>query len=167
MVETHPDVLEDERLTPVWLFIVLYLLTGGCYLFYWFFLRWKELSRRAPYPISPLWRSVFNFFFIMTFQQKMVEWAEEKGLQRDFSPALFGFCYYTLYILALAPSPFNLFSIFSIIPLLPAFRCQQFILKTTSVPLKHRFFPNKIEIMLVCSYWTVSILAYLFIKISD
>jgi len=75
----HPDESLKTPYQPVWIFLVLSLLTFGLYTLFWFYRNWSLLRDRDGWDILPVPRAVFAIFFTHNLLESINDRAVAQG----------------------------------------------------------------------------------------
>lgn len=110
-----------SKVTPLWKFILLSVITLGIYELVWFYRNWKFLKKQRELKISPFWRTFFAPLFTISIAQHLQKYLREKNSPCDYSPVLVGVSYFgILFFSRILQGPsYWLISFFTFIPMLP------------------------------------------------
>lgn len=100
----------------IWIFILLCVLTGGLYPFLWTYNYWKSIEVKSGVKSYPFWKSLFHWVLAPKLFRHVQIASMLHGIKPDYSAALFGLCYYGLFILRFFGEPLVYFSILSFVP---------------------------------------------------
>ena len=98
--------------------IVMAFFTWGFYEIYWFYRNWKFLKEKHDFKVSPLARGIFGPLFCYSLFKIVREYSEQHQLKTGIKEGVLATCYILMIITYKLPSPFDLISSFSFIPLL-------------------------------------------------
>lgn len=99
-------------------FSILSMCTLGFYGIYWFYRNWKLIEPRAPYNISPVWRSIFGIFFCYSCFSHMARHGEALGYKPTFAPGSLAIAWTIAILFAYLPNVF-LLSFFAFLFIIP------------------------------------------------
>jgi len=71
-------------------FVLLYLMTGGGYLFYWSYLNWMSYKKASGVAITPMARGLFWPFCILSLFEKVQHELDRQGLSCRWHPEIRG-----------------------------------------------------------------------------
>lgn len=151
-----------EQVWTAWQFVLLSLLSGGIFLFWWQYKMWNFLRERHGMQVMPLGRAVVNSIFpifVLPLFINLAGRAQQRGYPLDFSPFLFSFAYLALYFVNLMLPSMAFVVLFLFIPCLPLLRVHQFLALTDSIPLTHARLFHKTDLAVVVIALVVNLLA--------
>lgn len=101
---------------------VMSLLTWGLYEIAWFYRNWKFLKDKRGFDVLPWARGLFGPVFSFSLFRVFKEYARQHDVALTFNPTGLALAYIGLLALYRLPSPFDLLSSFTFIPLMVAQR---------------------------------------------
>jgi hypothetical protein len=124
--ETVGGAAPAAQVAPAWFavgpakLVVMSLVTLGFYQIYWFYQHWRRV-RDGGEAVWPLPRSVFGVIFCYPLFQRVYQSAQDAASSAG-SPGLLAVAYILLCISWKLPTPFDMISILSVLPLVPVQR---------------------------------------------
>jgi len=106
-------------------FVVLCVCTLGLYQLYWFYSNWRRIADGSNEIVSPFWRTVFCPIWSFSLFDHIRTYAEQQELSVRWTPVLLGSVFLLLTLAIHLPEPWDLMSLASCLPLLPAQRTAQ------------------------------------------
>ncbi len=73
------ESVEYVKKQPVWAFCLLSFLSFGLYTVYWFYKNWCFFKDLYDWDIYPIWRAIFDIFFVHALLEQINDRAIEKG----------------------------------------------------------------------------------------
>lgn len=67
--------------------IIVYILSGGLYMFYWFYKNWLDFNQTHTMNIRPLWRTIgliipiWNVYLLFTHFQMVSDYLQKEGIR--------------------------------------------------------------------------------------
>ena len=110
-----------SNIVPIWKFVLLSLLSFNFYPYYWFYKKWIFVKQNTNISINPLLRTVailvpiLNFVLIYSLFNKINSFADEDN-KISVPPLLIAVIFFGC--LGLLNRPYQLFTIFSFLPLI-------------------------------------------------
>ncbi|QAT16552.1 Na(+)/H(+) antiporter NhaA 2 [Candidatus Velamenicoccus archaeovorus] len=92
--------------------------TWGFYEIYWFYRNWKFLKEKHDFKVSPLARGIFGPLFCYSLFKIVRDYSDQHQAGADMKAGALAACYILMIVTYKLPSPFDLISSFSFIPLL-------------------------------------------------
>lgn len=136
--------------TPVWIFIILNILSLGLYQIYWFYKTWGFFKEKEKSDISPIGRAIFSLVFAYTLFEKILILAETKGHRKGFPAGVVAVVYYifTMIVSGIGSvyTVLTLISAFTFIPLISVLEAMNVYYRSEQPGYKERDRPLPIEI---------------------
>jgi hypothetical protein len=73
------ESIDYVKKQPVWAFCLLSFLSFGLYTLYWFYKNWCFFKDLYEWDIYPIWRAIFDIFFVHTLLEQINDRAIAKG----------------------------------------------------------------------------------------
>lgn len=167
----HPKIEKISDVTPIWIFIILNILSLGIYQIYWFYKTWSFFKEKERLDISPIGRAIFSLVFAYTLFEKIFILTEDKVHKKGFPPGVVAVVYYifTMIVSSIGSvyTPLTLASAFTFIPLMSVVDVMNVYYRNEQPDCKERNMPLPIEIgiaILGIILWVIIIIS-IFIKI--
>ncbi len=97
---------------------VMAFFTWGFYEIYWFYKNWKFLKEKHDFKVSPLARGIFGPLFCYSLFRIIRDYSDQHRVGSGIKAGALATCYVLMMVTYKLPSPFDLISSFSFIPLL-------------------------------------------------
>jgi hypothetical protein len=125
LLDTTNEVA-TQRILTVSQFILLSLASFGMYNIWWIYKSWKFFQEKDILDIRPAVRTIFSIFYLHDLFKRILTFANEKGYDKGFEPAIYFIGYVFVNMLSKLPSPFWLVSSLGVIFLVPPFKALNF-----------------------------------------
>jgi formylglycine-generating enzyme required for sulfatase activity len=152
------ELLKNKQFSnaqPVWHFVLLSILTGGLYCFYWIYRNWIHLKAHKGLNISPFWRTVglsvpiYGLILIYRQLEDIRNFSKTAGVDETYSPGWILFGFLILPALGGLPDPFWLLGFTSLLPLAVVQRVLNLYWKKEQPELVERTKFSKSQIVLL------------------
>ncbi len=120
-----PEIATDSSLPTLYFpvsplkLVVMSTCTFGLYELFWYFNNWYMIKEHDQIKISPMGRAFFAFFFCYPLFKRIRVTADSRQLRKPLTPGPLAAGWIIFTILARLPDPFWLFSVLSVLFLLP------------------------------------------------
>lgn len=101
-------------------FIVMSIVTLGCYPIYWFYKNWKWLRDKEGKKISPFWRTFFMAFFMYSLLKGISGVVKDRGVMSFYSAGWLTAGFIAVSAASILPDPYWIVSLLAFTCLLPA-----------------------------------------------
>ena len=119
--ELHSEIREQYIMSTE-KFIFLSIATFGLYSLRWMYKSWHFYRQKDNSDVKPLPRAILYFVFLFSLNEKILSSALEKGYSKRYPPALLSIGFILFSLAVLLPYPFSLFSILSLVFIIPSFK---------------------------------------------
>ena len=101
-------------------FVLMSICTFGIYELYWFYKNWVLIKESTNNKLMPFWRMLFAHLWAYSCFKEIQSSAKAEATQQLSSIGFLAFLYFILVLFWKLPEPYNLISILSFLPLIPA-----------------------------------------------
>lgn len=98
--------------------VIMSIFTLGIYEIYWFYRNWKFLKEKHGFKVIPLARAIFSPIFCYSLFNTVKSYATQHEIEVKYKPSTLTVCYVLLVLTNRAPSPLDILSFLTFIPLL-------------------------------------------------
>ncbi len=120
------DVIETQNIISLNRFIFLSVASFGLYEIWWIYKAWRFYQQKEQVDIMPAARAIFSIFYLHSLFEKIIEFAKEKGYEKNYSSTTLFVGFIVGNLLTKLPDPFWLVSIGSFVFLIPPFQALNF-----------------------------------------
>lgn len=118
--------VDDQEIISLNKFIILSIISFGTYEIWWMYKAWRFFKQKEKLDIIPWARAIFGLFFLNSLFNKILEFAKEKGYNKEYSSSTLFVCFFIGNLLSKLPDPFWLISILSFVFIIPPFEALNF-----------------------------------------
>jgi len=112
-------------------FIILCLLSFGLYSLRWMYKLWSFFKEKDKLDIFPIPRTIFSVIFLHSLFDRIQEYAKSNNYPKSYSSTLLFMSFVAINFTSWLPDPFSFLSLFSFIPLIPAFKAYNYSIKNS------------------------------------
>jgi len=140
--------------------IIMLIITGGFYQFYWFYKNWEVVGKNTGKNISPIFRALFSFITAYWLFKQFNKSAIDYGLNQKLASGLLAITYLIILFSGYLPSVYGYISTFTfIIPVI----ANNFIMKVnekefSDFPISSKYTDSNVILLIVGAFIWGSIL---------